>query len=600
MNTTDEQEPKNPNVAPEQEVTGSFSTLKNIVREGEPATRLIALGIVFSLLQVATTLAFPLLSQTLIDSMAAKEDVSVALVSDPLVFQLLFVLVLGAITGGISSYVLSRAGLRFSRKLKSRMVDRLIGRSMSYFNHQDSGELVSRLNNDTKSISNFATTGVAGLVEGSLMLIGTLIVLFTLDAKLTVLIFLVILAAFAAMAPVFIRNSKLTVQLNDMQAAVSASLTRCFTNMHLVKVYTAERQEMQSLDRELCEVEQRSRKIALIESVISPINGLALTGAMLIIFAYGGSRVALGTLTIGTLTAFILCIFNIVAPLIQLSMISSQYQSAKGASAKIAALLDRSLDEEVDPKLAPLQPVTHQAAPSITGVFEFSGVRFGYGDEPFLDLDGLQLNCGEKIAIVGPSGAGKSTVFSLLARLYSPLEGRITLNGRDIRTFDLKSWRKQIGFVPQTTTLMSGSVLENIVYGSHMPLDRERALRAAVMANCEEFLDRMPEGLDAMVGENGSLLSGGQRQRIAIARVFYRDPQILLLDEATANLDAMNEREVLQALELLMKGRTTILISHSQLSIVGVDTQICVKDGTWSEEFSRYRCLSEEYAGHLR
>lgn len=562
---------------------GTGATLRRVIAAGRPDVPVLAAGILLSLLQVASTLAFPLLSQRLIDSMSREPSLSAALLGTPLVTQLLAVLLFGAVTGGVSGYLLSRAGLRFTSRLKQRMVACILDRPMRYFDRQDSGELVSRLNNDTRSISNFATKGFAGLFEGVVLLVGTLTVLFVLDATLTILIFLVILGAFGAMAPVFIQNSKLTAQINDMQGAFSATLTRCFSNIRLVKAFTAEEQELRGIGRELASLEGRSRRIALIESILSPVNGLALTSAMLIIFAYGGSRVAVGTLSIGTLTAFILCIFNIVAPLIQLSVIVSQYQSAKGASATVAAMLDESLAErqsrpDGDPGVALL-------CPRIVGALEFRNLRFGYGDNAdLLDLSGLSIACGQRVALVGPSGVGKSTLFALLARFYVPNQGSILLNGRDIRDWDLCQWWQQIGLVPQSANLMTGTILENIAYGAPGEVDRERALEAAAAANCLEFIDALPEGLDSAVGENGNLLSGGQKQRIAIARVFYRDPQILLLDEATANLDSDNEGKVLAAVERLMAGRTTIMITHHEAALSGVDTVLRLQGGGWTRK----------------
>ncbi len=564
-------------------VVGTYATLKEVVAAGRPDRVILTAGIMFSLIQVASTLAFPILSQRLIDSMAQQVRLTSAILMDPMVLQLMAVLLLGALTGGVSGYLLSRAGLGFTRRLKQEMIASVLDRPMLFFDKQDSGDIVSRLNNDTRSISSFATKGVAGLFEGVLLLVGTLVVLFVLDAKLTVLIFLVILGAFGAMAPVFLRNSKLTVQINDMQGAFSATATRCFSNIRLVKAYTAESQEMKALNGELGCLEERSRRIALIESILSPVNGLALTIAMLIIFAYGGSRVAMGTLTIGTLTAFILCIFNIVGPLIQLSVIISQFQSAKGSSSQVADILDRKLAEKNSQVGADRRGLP---VPLIDGALDFDGVKFGYGSDAFLDLDGLRIECGERVGLVGPSGCGKSTIFSLLARLYPLSQGSIRLNGQNILEFDLAEWRQQIGLVPQSANLMTGTILENIAYGCEK-VERQRAERAAEAANCLEFINTMTNGFDSSVGENGSLLSGGQRQRIAIARVFYRDPQILLLDEATANLDGGNETKVLAAVERLMAGRTTIVIAHHESALAGVDTLIRISNGGWSTVRSR-------------
>jgi ATP-binding cassette, subfamily B, bacterial AbcA/BmrA len=539
---------------------GSLRTLRTVLAAGGPPYAAIGVAIGIALIDVAATLAFPVVSKTIVDSMSSKGFAMGSLWSDPRLVLLFFLLVLGAIAGGVSGYLLSRAGLTIGTRLKARLFGTTIARPIAYFDRSDSGEIVSRFVSDTRNISGVVTKNLAGLVEGILLLVGSLVLLLMLDVALTAMIFAVILTTFAVMAPIVLKTSKITAELNDSNAALSGTLTRVFGEMRLMKAFTAERFESRRMDEGLGKILKGMLRLARIESALGPANGLALSAAMLLIFGYGGARVAAGTLSIGTLTAFILYIFNIVAPLIQLSVFLSQFQAAIGSSVNLAEMLDA-------PEEAPAGPVA-ATMPRLAGTLRFEGVRFAYDDEaePFLDLDGLCIAAGARTAIVGPSGGGKTTIFSLIERFYDPQCGRITLDGIDIRRFGLREWRSQIGFVPQASTLISGSVLDNICYGDDRPAPA-RAWKAALAANCGDFL-KSPADLDRFVGENGSLLSGGQKQRVAIARIFYRDPQLLLLDEATSNLDETNEGRILDALDRLMAGRTTVLITH-RLSILG-------------------------------
>jgi ATP-binding cassette subfamily B protein AbcA/BmrA len=301
-------------------------------------------------------------------------------------------------------------------------------------------------------------------------------------------------------------------------------------------------------------VERAGRRLAVTQALLSPANGLAVTAALVLLFTYGSARVAAGTLSAGTLTAFILYIFNIVAPLLQLSKFVSQLRMAQGAAEPLAELL--TLESAARPA-EPAEPWSRDEA----GALVFEDVRFGYGADPILEIDRLVIPAGKRTAIVGASGSGKSTLLALIERFYAPEAGRILCGGRDIATVDLTQWRQAIGYVPQSAPLGSGSIRDNIVYGAD-EVDEDRIVAAAEAANCMEFIRKLPDGLDSAVGENGVLLSGGQRQRIALARLFYRDPAILLLDEATASLDEENGHLVMESFQRLMVGRTTIIVTH--------------------------------------
>ncbi len=543
--------------------------LRQVVKAAKPPRAMIMTGVLISLLPIAATLAMPILVQQLIAAIGSPGGDVASVLRNPLTIGIVILLAAGALIDGFAQYTLALAGLKMSLNLRLKMFGDIIRRPLQSFEDDESGGLVSRLTTDTQVISGLLTKQVSGLVSGVLLLLGSLGILLYLDAALTLMIFGIILSAFVLMAPMIFAMNRITKAVNDNTASFSAYATRIFGNIALVKAYTAEAAETDRMAERLDAVFRERRRASRIEAALGPANGLTLTIAMLAILTYGGFRVAAGTLEIGTLTAFILYLFNIVAPLIQLSAFSVQFQASKGAASRIAPLLENAgSNEEVAaaPRLmVNAKAATALAVPQGKASLMLDQVKFGYGpigEEPIIAIDHLEFAPGTQTVLTGESGCGKSTLFGLLERFYEPWEGKITYGDQLISGFGVAQWRSMIGYVPQTAPLMRGTIRENVAYGSQGEVDDEAVLAALEAANCLSFLKAMPDGLDTNVGEAGTLVSGGQKQRLAIARLFYRDPEILLLDEATANLDNNNQAAVLAVLERLMDDRITIMSTH--------------------------------------
>lgn len=543
--------------------------LRQVIMAAKPPCAMIALGVTISLLPIAATLAMPILVQQLIAAMGSPGGDVASVLGHPLTIGIVILLAAGALIDGFAQYTLALAGLKMGLNLRLKMFGDIIRRPIEDFEDHESGGLVSRLTTDTQVISALLTKQVSGLVSGVLLLLGSLGILVYLDTELTLMIFGIILSAFVLMAPMIFAMNRITQAVNDNTAAFSAYATRIFGNIALVKAYTAEAAEIDRMAGRLDAVFRERKRASMVEAALSPANGLTLTIAMLAILTYGGFRVSAGTLEIGTLTAFILYLFNIVAPLIQLSAFSVQLQASRGAAGRIAPLLEdaRSIDQMVSgPSLA--ASVTASAVRSVPqgkASLVLDQVKFGYGpvsEEPVIAVDRLEFAPGTQTVLTGDSGCGKSTLFGLLERFYDPWEGQITFGNEPIAEFDVAQWRRMIGYVPQSAPLLRGSIRDNVVYGSEGEANDDAVRAALEAANCMSFLDAMPGGLDTDVGEAGTLVSGGQKQRLAIARLFYRDPRILLLDEATANLDNENQAAVLAVLERLMDDRITIMSTH--------------------------------------
>jgi ATP-binding cassette subfamily B protein AbcA/BmrA len=357
--------------------------------------------------------------------------------------------------------------------------------------------------------------------------------------------------------------------MQDETAKFTSVLNQVLPETRLVKASNAENIEYKRGMKGITNLFTFGLKEAKIHALISPLISFVLMSVLVAIIGYGGVRVSSGELTAGDMVAFILYLIQIIMPMTQLTMFFTQLQKAMGATERISALLEHEEEnifegntlEKVD------QPIY------------VKNVDFAYGEEPILSNISFTIEPGQVTAIVGPSGGGKTTTFSLLERYYQPTNGSITLGETPINTYSLHSWRSQIGYVAQESALLSGTIRENICYGINRKVHDEELERVAKMAYADQFINELPEQFDTEVGERGIKLSGGQRQRISIARALLRDPQILMLDEATSSLDSKSEIYVQKALDNLMQGRTTLVIAHRLSTVVDADQILFVEKG---------------------
>lgn len=550
-----------------------------IIRLGRPSRKLIGIALACILVELAASLAFPVLTRELIDGLNGSGSFSA--VTGGRAFRVLVAaLLVGALAGAASKYALSAAGLRVVANLKRLLVRRLIWLPVGYFDRHETGSHISRVTNDAHTVARFLTEGMLNAVSGVVLLLGSAIVLVILDAKLSALLFGIILSAFLLIGPVAYRMSRIGFELNEATARLSAALARSFSEIRLVKAFSAEATENERHDREIEQLYKSGLAGAGVQAALTPIISVALSTSLITIFFYGGARVQAGTLSVGTLTAFILYIFNVAAPLIQLSAFATQFQASRGATQRIGQILSESVEAAERPAAA-IQARDPAAFRSAQPDLRFEGVEFGYAGalrEP-LNLDGLTFEGGTSTALVGPSGGGKTTILALILRFYIPERGIIRYGSEDLADIPLDLWRARIAYVPQTSPLLFGSIRDNILYGLAGEVSQEQLEDAAEMAGCMEFIRRLPNGFETAVGESGVLLSGGQRQRVAIARAFIRNPEILLLDEPSSSLDAESEGLVKAAIFRLMNRRTTIIISHRPALMVGVDRVIRIKNG---------------------
>lgn len=487
---------------------------------------------------------------------------------------MLGIVALMAVATFVRFYYVSWIGERVTADIRRAVFGHLLELSPGFFETVRTGEVISRLTSDTTVLEDAIGSSISMALRNFLNMLGALIMLFVTSTKLTLLVLVVVPLVIAPIVFFGRRVRKLARASQDRVADVGAYIDEALHEIRTVQAYGHENQDRQLFGDRVEQVFATSvRRIRQRASLMAAVI-LLVFGAIGFILWVGGHDVVAGNLSGGQLSAFIFYAVMLAVGVGTVSEVIGDLQRAAGATERLMELLstEADIDAPEHPQLLP-EPVQ--------GVIAFDTVRFHYPsrpDTPALENFSLVVAAGEKLALVGPSGAGKSTVFQLLLRYYDPQAGSIRIDGVDIREADPKAVRSHIALVPQDPVIFAASVAENVRYGRPDASDSE--VRAACEAACAtEFVDRLPEGLDAFLGERGVRLSGGQRQRIAIARAILADRPILLLDEATSALDAASERLVQIALERLMENRTTLIIAHRFATVQGVDRIAVMEHG---------------------
>ncbi|OCA83202.1 multidrug ABC transporter permease [Bacillus sp. FJAT-27225] len=523
-------------------------------------------GLAASVLTTLAGLVVPLLTKNLVDGFSVKS------LSVPLIIGIAAAFIIQAVISGISIYLLSYTGQKVVAGLRERMWSKLLRLPVGFYDKQATGETVSRVINDTSVVRDLITNHFSNFITGIISIIGAIAILLVMDWKMTLLMLVSVPLTMAIMYPLGRKMAALSRGLQNETAKFTGHITQTLSEIRLMKASTAENIEESKGKDGIHSLLGFGLREARIFALIGPIMYLVVMVVIVMIIGYGGLRVADGTMSTGSLIAFLLYLFQIIMPITSFAMFFTQLQKAKGATERIIAILKEPLEEDqtgVDIDINHL-PV------------EIDNVSFSYAEgEPVLEGVSVSAEPGQMIAFAGPSGAGKTTMFALLDRYYEPTNGEIKIGGTPIRELALSSWRSQIGYVSQESAMMAGTIRENFTYGLENAgvISDDRLWEVARMAYAEEFIKEFPKGLDTEVGERGVKLSGGQRQRIAIARAFLRNPKILMMDEATASLDSQSEGIVQQALSRLMEGRTTFVIAHRLSTIVNADKIVFFEKG---------------------
>ena len=529
-----------------------------------PRKGIVFLGLILIVISRLASLVLPLKSKELLDEIIPNKDMDalmsmVLLVSGAVLIQ--------AVTSFALTRLLSVEAQLLISKLRAKVQKQVLSLPISYFDNNKSGALVSRIMRDVEGVRNLVGTGLVQLFGGTITAIISLVLLINISGKMTllvltpVLLFAVIaLKAFKYIRPIFRKRGMIN-------AEVTGRLTETLNGVRVIKGFNAEDQENISFEKGVDRLFQNVKKSLTATAIMTSSSAFLLGLASVGIMGMGGAMIIEGTLTIGDFLAFTLLLGFMIAPIVQMSNIGSQLTEAFAGLDRTEEIMN--MQSEANDELRTIE------LNKIVGDVEFKGVSFSYekGKEVVHDIS-FKADRGSVTALVGSSGSGKSTLASLVSSFINPDSGVILIDGNDISKVSLNSFRSQLGVVLQDDFLFEGTIRDNILFPRPNATE-EQVLQAVNAAYVNEFTDRFDDGLDTMIGERGVKLSGGQRQRIAIARAVLANPRILILDEATSNLDTESESLIQKSLADLMKGRTTFVIAH-RLSTIRQANQILV------------------------
>ena len=568
-----ENESKKPKVS----ITTAFKTII------WPRRKLVFIGLFLILIGRLAGFILPLKSKELLDEIVPNNDLD-ALYN--LTWMVITALLVQAITSFLLTRILSVQAQFLISELRAQVQKKVLSLPISFFDNEKSGALVSRIMSDVEGVRNLIGTGLVQLVGGTITAVVSLVLLIRINVMMTLFVFLplgifgyVALRAFKYIRPIFRKRGKIN-------AEVKGRLTETLAGVRVIKGFGAEAQENKSfeegVDRLFKNVKKSLTATAIMTSSSTFLLGFASVGVM----TMGGYNMIQGSLTVGDFLLFTLLLAFLVAPIIQMSNIGSQLTEALAGLDRTEELMNMTPEDDLGDRSIVLD--------SLQGNLVFNNVSFSYeeGKEVIHNIS-FDAPAGSTIALVGSSGSGKSTIAGLSATFLTPESGIITMDGHDLSKVKLSSFRQHLGVVLQDEFLFEGTIRDNILFPR--PDASEAQLQRAVKAGyVDEFTNRFDDGLDTLIGERGVKLSGGQRQRIAIARAILANPKIIILDEATSNLDTENEGLIQKSLSELVKDRTTIVIAHRLSTIKKADQILVIESGRIAEQGTHDELIEKE------
>lgn len=480
---------------------------------------------------------------------------------------------LGAVSSFTEKYLTTKVAQWVMHDLRQTLYHHVQRLSLSFYDRTRTGDLITRVTSDIEAIQDFVQNALLGIVVDVITLAGMLGVMFYLNWQFTLIALAVAPLLFIQVYTLTHKIKRAARAVRQKEGEIVSVIEEALSSIRVVKAFATESYEERRLEKETLESMNIALRARSIKASLSPAVDIIVACGTCVVLWYGARLVMSGGLTAGELVVFLLYLGKMYKPMRDLSKMTDTISKASVGAERIREIIG------VEPERR-LSEIPHRRqAPAFKGRIEFDNVSFRYQDRgSVLEEVSFKIEPGQFAALVGPTGSGKTTIISLIPRFYDPTSGVVRIDGEDVRSFRLRSLRKQISFVLQDTLLFRGSIWQNIAYGKP-EANRDEIVRAATLANAAEFIDKLPEGYDTQVGERGVTLSGGQRQRIAIARAIIRNSPILILDEPTSGLDAASEDQVIEALDRLMQGKTVIIVSHHLSLIRRAGVIFVLKDG---------------------
>ncbi len=492
--------------------------------------------------------------------------------------------VIGAVSSYVEKYLTTSVGQWVMHDLRRALYNHIQWLSLAEHDKARTGDLITRVTSDIEAIQDFISSALLGMLVNGMTLVGMIGVMFYINWRFTLIALLIAPALFLVVYSFTRRIKKASRAVRKKQSELVSVVQEVLTSIRVVKAFAREDYEQQRFESQSLESVETALRARNIKAKLSPFVEVLVAAGTCLVLGYGARLALAGQLSAGVLIVFLLYLGKMYKPMRELSKMADTVSKAVVGYERIQEVLEIESRVRDQPRA--------RRAPRFKGKIEFDHVSFSYdGGQPVLKDISFRIEPGQVVAIVGPTGTGKTTIISLISRFYDPRSGQVKIDGTDIRRYTQKSLREQISFVLQETLLFRAPVWQNIAYGKP-DAPREQIIRAAQLANAHEFIEKMPEGYDTMVGERGVTLSGGERQRIAIARAIIRNTPILILDEPTSGLDAASEQVVIEALSRLMEGKTSVVIAHHLDTIRHADIILVFKDSELVERGTHEELLA--------